>query len=87
MSLMKFSEPSLWTKPQTTRSPAATRDPVRKKNPDSCQGVDKTDAIGWLSVGADGRWRLRGGLARVDAHTGKVKAHHDLPRFRALVWR
>ena len=38
-----------------------------------CRGGITADAIGLLSVGADGRWRLRGGLARVETYTVKLK--------------
>ena len=36
-----------------------------------CRGVSKTDAMGMANFGADGRWRLRGGIVRVAAHTKK----------------
>ena len=35
----------------------------------NCRGVSKTDAMGMAYFGADGRWRLRGGIVRVAAHT------------------
>ena len=56
---------------------------VAKMRVTYCRGVNKTDAMGMAIVGADGRWRLRGGIVRVAAHT-KNQAHQDLPRFRAL---
>ena len=58
---MKLSEPSLQTRPQTTRSPEAKTDPVRMKTPASaaegptvganCRGGITADAIGWLELG------------------------------------
>ena len=66
LSLMKFSAPKLWTKPQTTRSPEARMEPVRMNTPASasdcptvganCRGGVTTDAMGWLKCGAG--WTL-----------------------------
>ena len=49
-------------------------DPVRKKTPASaaaspmvganCLGGITAYAMGWLKVGDDGRWKLRGGTSR-----------------------
>ena len=65
-------------------------DPVRIKTPASaaasptvganCRGGVKADAIGWLEIGADGRWRYPG---REDVQAS-THEHKHVPRFRAL---
>jgi hypothetical protein len=70
LSLKKLSEPSLWTRPETTRTPdAATTDPVQINTPPSisicptvgakcCHG-ETTYAMGWLKWGRTRCWRIR----------------------------
>src|SRR5664279_3856918 len=75
LSLTKLSEPSLWTRPQTTRSPEVMMDPVRMKTPASaaagptvganCRGGVTADAIGWLELGPMDAGGIRGGIAPV----------------------
>jgi hypothetical protein len=59
---MKLSDPSLWTRPKTTRSPKeAITDPVRMKTPASgtagpmvgakCRRGETTYAMGWRKEG------------------------------------
>ena len=91
--LMKFSEPSLWKRPETTRSPEAMMDPVRMKTPANaavgpavganCRGGVMADAMGRLKIGADGRLEAPG-RERMRGHT---RWHNDVPRFGALVRR
>src|SRR5664279_3032165 len=83
LSLTKLSEPSLWTRPQTTRSPKVMMDPVRMKTPASaaagptvganCRGGVTADAIGWLKLGADGRWRYPGRDSALKSAHGRHK--------------
>ena len=63
------SSPELMKKVPSGWNPAsAAAGPTVGAN---CRGVSKTDAMGMANFGADGRWRLRGGIVRVAAHTKK----------------
>ena len=65
--------------------PDAMIEPVRMKTPASaatdptvganCRGGITADAIGWLELGADGRWRHRGGFVRRNTYAKYTNTH------------